>query len=605
MKKNVKRVVSLLLATVLLLALCACNQTGGQTDQPQTGEEQSGLKLWWAYNTENLMQDLEYDYDRDYTLRMHGIKGDVESIQLMITPDQNVAFFDFKMNDVTTTDGAVISAEQFDIFAEHYLEVTSSYNVDSYYGMYPDALVPIENFKLRHHNAIAANNNQGIWINANIPADAAAGFYTGTGVLTLDDEQYTIPVELTVYNAVMPEEVHAQSSFLIWYDYIGYGEGYSSPELMDTYYWFFADKRLSACSVPPSHRSSYDVFVDYLAETIANDPRISNVSLPYESAGEDGLTVISRSHFTELLNKMVDKNIELRKAGDTKTDLFKKAYLYLGSLIDEPGAADFPQVKLCDLIITQVKLEVAERLNDYPDLKESLLGIEHLVTVAYVEELVGSDTEGGVQCWCPQFQHFHTEAARDRYKERQTTTDRIMHENVWWYGCIDPEAPFPTYHLDDNLVSSRTVAWMQYDYGIEGNLYWAVNYWVKSGGASRDIWTDPQSWSDVPGEGNLVYPGKTYGLTEPITTLRLESVREGQEDYEYFYLIDLKIQEYNEKHGTELDTIELLQPYFAGLYKGTIPTRDNETFNTRRLEVLALLDGLNTDLDATVASLTE
>ena len=189
MKKYVKRIVSLMLTAFLLLAMCACDQSGGQTDQPQTGEEQSGVKLWWAYNTENLMQDLEYDYDRDYTLRLHGIKGDVESIQLMITPDRNVAAFDFKMNDVTTADGAVISAQQFDIFAEHYLEVTSSYNVDSYYGMYPDALVPLENFKLRHHNSIAANNNQGIWINANIPVDAAAGFYTGTGVLTLDDQQ--------------------------------------------------------------------------------------------------------------------------------------------------------------------------------------------------------------------------------------------------------------------------------------------------------------------------------------------------------------------------------------------------------------------------------
>ena len=247
MKRMLKHALCLVLAAVMLLAVCGCTGPGNETQPPQSQQEtEKNLKLWWAYNTENLMQDLEYDYDRDSTLRFHGIKGDVESVQLMITPVQNVASFDFVMQDVKTENGDVIPAAAFDVLAEHYLEVTSSYNVDSYYGMYPDALVPIENFKLRHHNSIAAGNNQGIWINANIPADAAAGKYTGTGTLTLDDETYSIPIELTVYNAVMPEEVHAQSSFLIWYDYIGYGEGYSTPELMDTYYWFFADKRLSA-----------------------------------------------------------------------------------------------------------------------------------------------------------------------------------------------------------------------------------------------------------------------------------------------------------------------------------------------------------------------
>jgi hypothetical protein len=53
------------------------------------------VKLWWAYNTENFMQDQAYDYNRDKTLRMHGIKGDVESVQLMVTPEEDVTEFDF------------------------------------------------------------------------------------------------------------------------------------------------------------------------------------------------------------------------------------------------------------------------------------------------------------------------------------------------------------------------------------------------------------------------------------------------------------------------------------------------------------------------------
>ena len=39
------------------------------------------------------------------------------------------------------------------------------------------------------------------------------------------------------------------------------------------------------------------------------------------------------------------------------------------------------------------------------------------------------------------------------------------------------------------------------------------------------------------GDGSLLYPAKKFGSTEPISTLRLESIREGQEDYEYLWMI--------------------------------------------------------------------
>lgn len=606
---KLKKLVSVLLAFIMIaLTFAAC---GGVATKPSDSVEESGLKLWWAYNTENFLQDIQYDYDRDSTLRFHGIKGDIESIQLMITPATDVINFDFTMGDVTSDSGAAITADCFEIYAEAYIEVGASYNTESYAGFHPDALVPIENYKFRRNNFIEAGNNQGIWINVNIPADAAAGTYIGEGTLTLDGEEHKVPVELTVYNVTMPEEVHAETAFMIWYDQIEAGEGTASTEMCDNYFWFLVDKRISPHQLEPSKSSDYSAYVDYITETLAENPAIASYGLPYRSNYIDGANHLDKDGVLELFNLMVDKNIALREAGNETVDLFKKAYYYLGSICDEPRtAAAFEIVRESDLMITEAKFEVAERLNDYPDLKESLLSVRHIVTAYYVDELVGSDTMGGVQTWCPTFQYFNTVAQRENMAARQNSTERLMGENVWWYGCLDPKAPFPTYHLDDNLISSRVISWMQYDYGIEGNLYWCVNFYKKySAGAQgrlldRDIWADPEVVAEVPGDGYLLYPGREYGIDGPISTLRLESIREGNEDYEYFWLFNEKIRQYNEANGTLLDTNELLQTYFAGLYKGVIPNTDTDAFWQQRIELLKALDGLYTDLDATVERLT-
>ena len=559
-----------------------------------------GVKLWWAYNTENLMQDLEYDYDRDRKLRLNGIKGDVESIQLMITPEENVSDYDFAMGDIAAESGAVISADCFEIYAEHYMEITSSYNPDTVSGYYPDALVPMENYRARRCNSIQAGENQGIWLNVNIPADAEAGTYTGEGKLTMDGKEFAIPVALTVYNVAMPEEVHPQSAYLIWYNYVEAEEETTDPQMYENYFWFLANKRITPDQPGPHITNDYAAYADYVAENLAANPMIPSYGLPYALKNIDGVNHLDEDQVLAMLNQLADKNIELRQAGNTSIDLFEKAYYYLGSICDEPDSPeDFELVRESDLIITNAKFKVAERLSLYPDLKESLLSLKHIVTTSYSEEMIGTDTQGGVQTWCPKYRFFHSEAQRQEYIDRQNSQDRLMGENVWWYGCLDPRAPYPTYHLDDNLISSRVISWMQYDYGIEGELYWCVN-WYTSYSGERNVWTDAETVPQTPGDGYLVYPGREFGVKGPISTLRLESIRESREDYEYLWLFEQKIEEYNRANGTAYDANALLQTYFDGLYEGAIPERDSDVFHQNRLALLRAVEALHTDLNAAV-----
>ena len=599
--KKLKRAVALILSlSMIFTLLAACDNAAIGTDQ--AAEDQ--IKLWYAYNTENLMQDLEYPElmeSRDHTLRMYGVRNDAEPVQLMITPGVDITSYDITMADLRSEDGNIFAAENFAIFAQWYVEVTESYNNDAYYGFYPDALVPMENYKQLGYNFISAGKNQGLWVQANIPADQAAGFYTGSANLTVDGISYPIPIELTVYNAEIPVENHTPSSYGIWYQQIAYGEGFYSEELAQAYFDFLVERRTTPTDLLPSVTSDYDTYVEYVAENLAENPEITTYRLISEMSDYELGKIIDRDGVMEILTKLAEKNIELRQAGNENIDLFKKAYFYV---IDEPTGNELQRAKDCDLVISECKLAVANQYfkDQYPDLYQSCVSVKHLVTTGYNPDLLGSDTVGGVQTWCPQFQHWHTEAQRQEYYNRMETTDREGGEEAWWYGCNNPKAPYPTYHLDDDLISSRVVFWMQHDYDVQGDLYYCVNMISGYAGYSNP-WTTI-NYDNAANDGRLVYPGAKFGVFGPVSTMRMENVFQGREDYECLWQIEQAILTYNEENGTDYDPDELMDWLYDGLYNGTIPERDNaEGFAESRNEMLKILETIMADPAAGIAAL--
>jgi len=117
----------------------------------------------------------------------------------------------------------------------------------------------------------------------------------------------------------------------------------------------------------------------------------------------------------------------------------------------------------------------------------------------------------------------------------------------WWYTYTNSKVKqMPNFVLEKSLADQRVWGWLNYEWKIDGMLYWATNRWgnAKPAKGWRDPYQDPLSdWVEgvrgCNGEGCLVYPGyyPAYGLTdpfaEPVSSLRLESLRDGLEDYEY------------------------------------------------------------------------
>lgn len=589
-----KKLICLLLAAFMLIAC------GGE--KPAT-KKNSEITLWYGYNTENFMQDYEYPdqmASRDSTLRFYGIRGDVETAQLIITTKKEIKKCSVKLDELVNADGKRIGKNKIEVFSQWYVNVEGSYNGAAGVGMYPDALVPIMSLTRARMNTIAANTNQGLWFQVSIPESADPGLYTGVAKLTLDEESYEIPLEVTVYDAQMPEQVHTHSCYRIEYNYMYQAEGTNSGELAKAYYDFLIAKRCMPMLPDPSISEDYDAFVEFLVP-YAEDPKVSNYGLPYtETTDANGDPVVSRERLMELFTKMAQKNVELRQQGKD-TDLFQKALFYMGNLIDAPTGEKLEQVRACDLVLTECKYAVAEEyLKDYPDLYQSLLEVRSLVTTVYNEELVGSDTVGGVQTWASTLTSWDNAEQRQNYYDRQTSADRKGGEEAWWYGCSTPYPPFPTYHIDDELIGSRILSWMQFTYGSDGTLYWFVNY----SSSRADLWENAIDVSSAMGDGSLLYPAKKFRLSEPVSTLRLESIREGQEDYEYLWMIEQAILQFNETNGTDHDPKALMAPLYEGLYEGMRLTRGQpEQFMEKRLQVLDILQTITLDPAAGIEAL--
>jgi hypothetical protein len=90
------------------------------------------------------------------------------------------------------------------------------------------------------------------------------------------------------------------------------------------------------------------------------------------------------------------------------------------------------------------------------------------------------------------------------------------------------------------LATERMLPYYCFKYGVGGFEFWGLAWWTydpwKIGWHQFIRQSDEGKkyyWVRYPnGDGFLAYPGNPVGVTGPLSTIRLEQVREGLEDYE-------------------------------------------------------------------------
>ena len=597
MQKNLKKVLSLLLAMVMVMGMAAqavpafAAEAVSSSDLPTAME---GLSIAYPYNTETV-QLTGTPADHFDALTFESARGEVESAQMILTPNFNVDSFELTMNSLKNENGNIIPGWAFEVFVQHYVTVTGSgnatnysstydmynptYSENGYDGTFPDALLPQEAAITAGENTVDAGNNQGIWVNLNVQ-DAAPGTYTGFATLTVNYSDVQIPVSVRVYDVEIPEEVHATNFIAVWWDMVQAAEGYLDRELADIYFDYLVSKRIT-----PMDAWSVNRWDDALAEAAvewAADPRITSYLITHSQDADGNFDAAAmKTKLTVMINKQLE-------VGDS-VDLFKKGYFYI---YDEPR--DDKEYKLINEITAELdamKAELAPMLDAYPSIKESFMNLKQFVTApnptdktyskvgSWLNNFINDDygstvLTGDSYIYAPQYQWLNTDSQRTLYANE---------EELWWYGCCHPIAPYPTYHINTPLVSARVESWMRYAYGIDGFLYSSVNIWgqyTDSGISLFDYWNG-YSNNGTPGDQILVLPGSDYGIEGPIGTIRIENIREAQEDYEYLWMLE---NEYG---------ISDISAYTANLYDGAIPSTDASIHYNNRKALLTKLEELN------------
>jgi len=112
------------------------------------------------------------------------------------------------------------------------------------------------------------------------------------------------------------------------------------------------------------------------------------------------------------------------------------------------------------------------------------------------------------------------------FQERKAVDDE-----VWFYTCTQPQGNYANRFLEQPLIQTRFLHWLNYRFGATGFLHWGYNWWNDNPVAEAALNSD---WP--AGDAWIVYPadGKFH------SSIRLAAMRDGIADYELLKLLEEK-----------------------------------------------------------------
>lgn len=610
-KKHIRAAICALLVFPLCLTACADPNNGGSSGSSGSEGEYAGavagyakasdVEFWGTYSSSKIIQGKVEGNDElklPAEVAVRAIGGEEEATQIiMTTGDKAVKEYDVIVSDLQGEGTSVFEKANINVYHERYIELLIGKEYYSDGGFYPDCLVPFENVKELGETGIAKNNNQGLYISFDVPENQPAGTYTGTIKIVIGGETKTIPVTLEVASVSIGVETHVKSLFLNeWYYH--HGELDTTEAMFDTYNKFLFDYRIGCNNV--TNRSSMDTWANTIIE-YAQIPECPGYNIPWDGYSYRGTGyVLNGRQLDHSVSYSVDAMITrfkmlAQKGLKAGVDPFKKGAIYgfdepdlaLGSIDAAIAVKEWAYiVKQCKIIASEeLRAETPSEQQEFLEvILESLEALPHLIlSSTFLDCELDLSVEDAA--YCPEFQHLQNDGARERY--------RLSDENeLWWYGCVEPDYPYPTYHIDDTVLSARLESWMKADYNIQGNLYWSTcQYWDSSLGYLEDYYSGNASRClNTSGEGFLLYPGARYGIYGPLSSIRLEHIRDGLEEYEMIYKLSEIYDTVSNQIGISFNEDDIMSFLYESMYSGTKISVTSEKFEFNRSQLISLLE---------------
>lgn len=569
---------------VCVCLLCACTP---KDDTPN-------YEVWSTYNTTKVIrQTYKNDtYDKQgSSLCVEMIKGEYEAAQLVVTFKKGNGTATLVKGVLSDENGNVIPDADVAIYRQMYVQLPRNYNGGTTFGAgdyVPDMLLPEQTAVEYDKNNYTADTNQAFTVEI-CSDNIAAGFYSGTFVLDVDGEKTNIPVSVTVWDIELEGKSEFMSSFLVYREYMAYGEYRNDKQIIDNYVEFLTKYNVDAYVV----RDNYEA--ERFTESLQNyktNKRMTSIVIPVDFQ-LNYVPSPSNAQYEETLNYIT----ELALASTDEWCLVEHAYFY-PSTYDEADivpervakseeffAEDGLYFQTLDAAVQNLQsndeyMAKSDALRER--IEKAILNIPAIFTnVGYISEWVANLTDA---TFCPYISVYDNYAVLQRYQDQS----QQVNGNLWAYSCNATNYPYPTLDIDDVSTGIRVNGWLNMFYGINGYLYWSVNKYYSniddSPNAHVDPYNDAYRGGESNGDGWLLYPGSYYNSEYPFASLRLCAYRDGADDYNMLTVYKRKLQSLADKYGVEIDFNDYVGDLYDRLFDGAVVYEnvDGVLFEARR-----------------------
>lgn len=498
--------------------------------------------FWTSNPCERIFKDAVVPSQTGSEIKFYAARNEFEPFLLIVKPKSS--------ENVTVNIGDFGSGITSQVYQVKYVNITQVSDNLGRLGDYPDPLFPIEK---NSSISIIANENTAFWFDVSIPKTTASGDYTTN--VTING--VSIPVKLHVFNFAISDELHIKSqmnfsvkTILQKYSVTGTGDDYW--KYVDMVKQFFIDHRLTPKSVmwPSGLTSSGGAcFINYNCDnhTLSDPHGIWGFEHPankyLNGNGFNNGTGFPSAMMMTFQNNDASQDQRpsefcgvTRGSGDwytannTNSSYNQKWFTYITALQDYLSNLGY---------LDEAYYYFANEPQDQDDYDAVAWYSKHLKQAAPNLKLMVSEeakpeiyNTGKIDIWLPVLNKYEPTAAHDR---------QLNHgEETWVYFLHGTRPPyFNPITLDHQGIESKYTGWFLWKYRLKGIAYYSLNNW------SKNPWTDPLTdghngdlfmfYPPSENNQNITYSSNNHRL---VPSIRFELMRDGLEDYEYFYKLN-------------------------------------------------------------------
>lgn len=531
--------------------------------------------------------------------------NEAEAVQLVVCPAAACRDVRVTAGDLKDAQGRVLAASAIDVLRVGYVRIEKPTDGVGCRALWPDPLPPQTGAF-----AVPANENQPFWVRVKPPKGTPAGVYRGTlKVVCADLAPMEVPFSVEVFGFDLPDRMTVETAFGCDFNQACRYQKAKTPEdrrtVCDAYLRALADHHLSPYNPTPcaswkvtwkglkeNPLTATPVFDwtewDRAAEKAFNEYHFTGMRFAVEGLGggdwEHRVEPVYKGfkggtpEYEALMSKYLGGiEAHLREKG-----WLDKMYVYW---YDEPETRDYPFV-----------------MNGFNTLKKYAPGLRRMLT-----EEPCADLLGGPNTWCPLTPNLRSSGE---------PAARKLGDVFWWYVCCGPKAPYVTEFTDHPGSEMRLWLWQTWGEDVQGVLIWTTTWWTSSSAypeKCQNPYEDAMSWMTAikfkpgtkvgwgNGDGRFLYPPLAAAdgtqaetvLDPPVASFRIELLRDGIEDYEYFAMLKRLLKARTDLSAADRAKYEALLRVPKTVYSSmTEFTIDPAPMETHRLALARAIEAL-------------